>query len=277
MERSDLRGEDVIISLCAREECVPNKHVDFYAKEGRSYYAFHYIVSGKGYLLQNGKEIPLKAGDLFIIPPLADISYHATERWEYYWINVEGKLAPMLFKSIGLDDTHCRVGYRPDSTLAAKFTELINYYYIENDAELKCRGMFYLLIGDLYEALHERANRNAYNKRNADFYIREAETFLKYNLYYTGITLDSVAKSVSVNKNYLCTVFRQKIGLSPMQYLIKLRMEAAAKRFIETDESVATVAKYVGYKDPLHFSKAFHAYYGVSPRKWRETHGGDDG
>ena len=61
-----------------------------------------------------------------------------------------------------------------------------------------------------------------------------------------------------------------------MQYLIKLRMEAAAKRFSETDESVATVAKYVGYKDPLHFSKAFHAYYGMSPSRYRGIHAGGD-
>lgn len=270
MERSDLRGEDIIVSLCAREECVPGKRVDYYSKECRNYYAFHYIVSGNGTLTYGGKTVPLKAGDLFIIPPLADISYCAVDRWEYYWVNVEGKMAPAVFKSIGLDENRCRVGYRPDSNLVARFSELVNYFYIENDAELRCRGMFYLLIGDLYQALHEKVGRLSDPKRNADYYIREAETFLKYNLYYTGITLDSVAKSVSVNKNYLCTVFSKKIGVSPMQYLTKLRMEAAAKRLEETDESVAVVARYVGYKDPLHFSKSFRAYHGLSPSKYRE-------
>ncbi len=269
MERSDLRGEDVIISLCAREECVQGKHVNFYAKEGRHYYALHYIVSGKGYLQYGGKEYPLKAGDLFIIPPSADISYVALERWEYYWVNVEGKLIPDILRSIGLDNEHCKISYKPSSNIPARFIDLVNSYYIDNDPELRGRGMFYLLMGELYNALSGRVSQRGESRRNADYYIREAITFLKYNLYYTGVTLESVAKSVFVNKNYLCTIFRERVGMSPMQYLIKLRMEAAAKRFDETDESVSSVARYVGYKDPLHFSKAFRAYHGVSPTQYR--------
>lgn len=271
MDNSDLRGDDVIIRLCARETCGPGKQVNFYAKDVRRYYGFHYIMLGKGFLRYNGKDIPLKAGDLFLIPPMLDISYRSTEPWEYYWVEVEGKLTPFLFQSLGFNTKTLKLGYHPDGKLAERFNDLITYYYNYGDAELRAKGMFYLMIGELNAAL-TRSTAGP-EKRNIDFYVREAETFLKYNLYYTGVTLDSLAKSISVNKNYLCTIFRQQKGISPMQYLIKLRMEAAAKRFEDTDEPVSAVARYVGYKDPLHFSKAFHAYYGVSPSQYRDEHG----
>lgn len=272
MERSELRGEDVIISLCAREECVPGKHVNFYAKEGRRYYALHYIVQGSGFLSYGGGQEALRSGDLFIIPPGIDISYEASERWEYYWVNIEGKLVPSLLRSIGLTPEHCRMPCKTSGTIAARFMDLVDSFYLDNDPELKGLGMFYLLLSELHNVLAGRASLRMESKRNVDYYIREALTYLNYNLYYTGVTLDSVAKSIPVNKNYLCTIFREKMGMSPMQYLIKLRMEAAAKRFEETDESVSAVAKYVGYKDPLHFSKAFHMFHGVSPTEYRRCH-----
>ena len=268
MDISDLRGEDVIIRLCARETCSAGKQVKFYAKDERRHYAFHYIMLGKGVLNFGGKDIPLKTGDLFLIPPMLDVSYSTTEPWEYYWVEVEGKLAPYLFQSLGFTNKSLKVGYKQDSRLAERFNDLITYYYNYGDAELRAKGVFYLLIGELNAVLTHAATGT--EKRNVDFYVREAETYLKYNLYYTGVTLDSLAKSISVNKNYLCTIFRQQKGVSPMQYLIHLRMEAAAKRFRETTESVTAVARYVGYKDPLHFSKAFRAYYGVSPTQYRE-------
>ena len=268
MDISDLRGEDVIIRLCARETCGAGKQVKYFAQDERRHYSFHYIMLGKGVMTYGGKEIPLKTGDLFLIPPMAEVSYLSTEPWEYYWVEVEGKLAPFLFQSLGFNSKTLRLGYKQDSRLAERFNDLITYYYNYGDAELRAKGMFYLLIGELGAVLtHATVGTE---KRNIDFYVREAETYLKYNLYYTGVTLDSLAKSISVNKNYLCTIFRQQKGVSPMQYLIHLRMEAAAKRFRETNESVTAVARYVGYKDPLHFSKAFRAHYGVSPTQYRE-------
>lgn len=270
METGDLRGEDVIIRLCARETCGAGKQVNYYAKDPRTYYSFHYIMLGKGTLTVSGKEVPLKTGDLFLIPPMTDVSYLSTEPWEYYWVEVEGKLAPLLFQSLGFNSKNLRIGYKQDSRLAERFNDLITYYYNYGDVELRAKGTFYLMIGELNAVLTHASTGS--EKRNIDFYVREAETFLKYNLYYTGVTLDSLAKSISVNKNYLCTIFRQQKGVSPMQYLIQLRMEAAAKRFRETDESVSAVARYVGYKDPLHFSKAFRAHFGVSPSQYRDAH-----
>ena len=264
----DLTGEDVIIRLCARETCGAGKQVKYYAKDERRHYALHYVMLGKGTLNYGGKDVPKKTGDLFLVPPMVDVSYLTAEPWEYYWVEVEGKLAPALFQSLGFTNKTLKIGYKQDSRLAERFNDLITYYYNYGDAELRAKGMFYLMMGEL-NAVLTHATVGA-EKRNIDFYVREAETYLKYNLYYTGVTLDSLAKSISVNKNYLCTIFRQQKGVSPMQYLIRLRMEAAAKRFRETTESVTAVARYVGYKDPLHFSKAFRAFYGVSPTQYRE-------
>lgn len=269
MDRPDLKGEDVILGVCAKEECVAGKKVDFYAKEDRHYYALHYIAYGNGVLTTEGGEQVLKAGDFFVIPPKKDISYRAVDRWEYFWLNVEGRQVQAILKSIGLSDDYCKISYKRDVNIISRFNELIDCYYSEGDVELKGKGLFYLLMSDVYNAVHNKVEHR--EKRNADFYIKEALTFLEYNFYYSGVTLDSLAKSLSVNKNYLCSIFKKQIGVSPMQYLIKLRMEAAAQRLTETEEAVTSVAKYVGYKDPLHFSKAFKAYSGQSPTQYRDA------
>lgn len=268
MEKSAIRGEDIIVSECAKEDCVAGKKVDFYAKDERRYYALHYITYGNGALTTpDGGEKILQPGDLFIIPPGKDISYRTIDRWEYFWVNVEGKQAWTLLKHLGFDNDTLIVSYKRDVDVVSAFTDLIECCYKTGDVDLKGKGYFYLLLGSIYNGMHARAAGRDHH--SSAFYVKEAQTYLKYNFYYAGVGLDSLARNLAINKNYLCTIFKRETGRSPIQYLIELRMEAAGKRLLTTDESIADVARYVGYKDPLYFSKEFRKYYGVSPTQYR--------
>ena len=73
-----------------------------------------------------------------------------------------------------------------------------------------------------------------------------------------------------MSPNYLANLFAKEGEISPKRYLIQIRMETAANLLRTSSSSITDVAKAVGYTSPLHFSKSFSAYYGVSPLQYRK-------
>ncbi len=83
-------------------------------------------------------------------------------------------------------------------------------------------------------------------------------------------TLDGLARAASTSRSVLAERFAQFVGLPPMQYLARWRMQLAASALLEGNPTVADVAVRVGYGSEAAFSRAFKKLVGVSPAAWRE-------
>lgn len=68
---------------------------------------------------------------------------------------------------------------------------------------------------------------------------------------------------------HLSATFKQSTGYSPIDYLIRIRLEKAASLLTETDASLRTISAGVGYKDVYYFSRLFKKKLGVSPAEYR--------
>ncbi|MDE7068124.1 MAG: helix-turn-helix domain-containing protein, partial [Schaedlerella arabinosiphila] len=62
--------------------------------------------------------------------------------------------------------------------------------------------------------------------------------------------------------------FKQRMGVPPMQFLSRLRIEKAKEFLTANSMSVSTVARLVGYDDPLYFSRVFRKSTGIAPHKF---------
>jgi AraC-like DNA-binding protein len=65
--------------------------------------------------------------------------------------------------------------------------------------------------------------------------------------------------------------FTTVVGQPPMGYLISRRLSLGAQLLRETDATLATIARQVGYSTEFAFSAAFRREYGVSPTRFRRT------
>ncbi len=83
--------------------------------------------------------------------------------------------------------------------------------------------------------------------------------------YPEDISLDFLANISKLNKYYLSHAFKKKFGLSPIQYLNKLRCEEAKKLLETTDLSIAEIAVQVGYNSISHFSEMYKKIMGEAP------------
>jgi AraC-like DNA-binding protein len=84
-------------------------------------------------------------------------------------------------------------------------------------------------------------------------------------------TLERLATAVNLAPGYLIRLFGRTAGISPMAYLNRIRAERAAGLLIETDLPIATIGAMVGWHDPSHASRRFHAVFGLSPSRYRST------
>ncbi|MCX6896191.1 MAG: helix-turn-helix transcriptional regulator, partial [Verrucomicrobia bacterium] len=82
-------------------------------------------------------------------------------------------------------------------------------------------------------------------------------------------TLQLLAEKLGLHPNYLCRRFREIVGLSPMNYLTRRRLEMATSLLRRTPLPVGEVGAAVGWSDANYFTRRFQDKFGLSPSKYR--------
>jgi AraC-like DNA-binding protein len=81
-------------------------------------------------------------------------------------------------------------------------------------------------------------------------------------------TIEELARAVGVSRSVLAERFAGLVGVPPMQYLAKWRMQLASG-LLSDGRNVASVANEIGYESEAAFSRAFKKMVGVPPSAWR--------
>ncbi|MBO5617711.1 MAG: helix-turn-helix domain-containing protein, partial [Pseudobutyrivibrio sp.] len=102
---------------------------------------------------------------------------------------------------------------------------------------------------------HEEQSMSAINK---------AKQYIDEN-YMKELTLDDVSRVVNISSYYFSKVFKEETGENFIDYLTKLRIEAAKNLLKTTNKSMKEIALEVGYSDPNYFSRNFKKYTGKTP------------
>ncbi len=90
-----------------------------------------------------------------------------------------------------------------------------------------------------------------------------------------NISLSAVSDSLFMNKSYISEVFKQKTGLSFIEYLTIVKMERAKKLVGDGRLKAYEVAELLGFKDVEYFSRLFKKYTGITPSEYRQGIAGE--
>ena len=83
-------------------------------------------------------------------------------------------------------------------------------------------------------------------------------------------TLEALAHEAGLSRSALAERFAHYVGQPPMQYLMRWRLQLAARLLADGEAKVSAVAYEVGYESEAAFSRAFKRAVGVSPAAWRK-------
>ena len=99
--------------------------------------------------------------------------------------------------------------------------------------------------------------------------LRPVLTHIERNLS-RAITRSELARLADLSPSRFHDVFRDAIGVAPMEYVQQQRMNRAKRLLLNTDLSIFQVAARIGYEDPYYFSRLFGKTQGLSPSKYRK-------
>lgn len=85
------------------------------------------------------------------------------------------------------------------------------------------------------------------------------------------IKLEELAESVGLNKTYLCGLFKKETGMTPGEYIMKRRLEAAQNMLAYSDFSSVDISNYLAFSSHSHFISAFKKETGMTPKQYRES------
>lgn len=235
------------------------------------YYLIHTVISGSGLFVAGGQTFECKAGDTFVIFPGELFSYEAdaNDPWRYAWVAFTGTAAYGLLGKIGVttDRPVIRGAARRALPLLRRIRTLLERAESPQLADLESAGYLRLLLAAYGAA--SGAHAAAESRSDMERQIAQAVRLLSTN-YAQPISIDRLARSFGYHRTHFSTMFRRAVGLSPKQYLLKIRMERAAS-LLMTALPIEQVASSVGFGDPLYFSKQFRRWSGLSPTDYRNA------
>jgi two-component system response regulator YesN len=80
-----------------------------------------------------------------------------------------------------------------------------------------------------------------------------------------------MAKNLHISKYYFIRLFKEYYGLSPMKYLLYVRLNAAKDMLANTDLTISEIAVAVGYVNAPTFSRVFRNNENITPSEYRSS------
>ena len=238
---------------------------------GLPYYQWTYCSKGAGLFKIGGKEYHIGEGTGFFFSPNVPHEYHATqEPWETYWLNFNGINLPSLFSLFNIGPWEIFNSEEMSSIL-----EL--YYEIENDLLQDNLEKIIHTSAKLYTflILFKNCNRMGVDRplSNKMMKLKPIITYME-NHYERYITLDELAVLINVTTHHMCKLFKSTFGISPFQYLIQLRLQAAKQLLIQSPQlKIKEISELVSYNDTSYFCSIFKKQEKITPQEFRKQHG----
>ena len=89
--------------------------------------------------------------------------------------------------------------------------------------------------------------------------------------FYRNISIPEIADQAYFSLRQFQRIFSTKYGMSPVQYLLNLRIQAASYHLLNSEASISQIAELCGFEDSNYFSRQFKKVTGRSPREYRAS------
>ncbi len=215
-----------------------------------------------------GRPVHAGPGDLVLLEPGVPHTYWpgAGRGWEWFWLHVDGVGAGEIWTRLqgGVGPVR-RLGQDPQ--IRARFVELVTSAATALDVPhaIRVDTCALSLLGLMIERLEAPTESRIASSRAG---ISALTTWILDHLD-RSISLSDLVDASGWSAAQLTRMVRRELGLSPMQYVARLRMRRAERLLVDTELGVARIAQMVGFDDPLHFSRRFRQLTGRPPSQAR--------
>lgn len=263
-----------------------------YRNINNPYSRIYYAIDGSGQIEHHGQTYPICPGNLYLIPCFTTVHLSCGGHFAHYYVHFISRIQTGLdilsiFKS---QHQISASEYGIDESLFRRLLELNpNRKLIEYDA----RKPIYREVLDRAKQFDQEKSISNILESNAILrillaaFFRDYEQpkaiqtlhglkrfanvldFIRENLN-APITLEELAELANLNPTYFSNLFSKLMGIPPIQYINKRRIEKAQKLLLSNNETLYQIARQIGFADEYYFSRIFKKTVGISPDQYRK-------
>lgn len=227
-----------------------------------------YTTEGQGVFQLNDEKFEMASGSAFLAEIPSPHEYYWTkeyEPWEFYFMLFRPALVAPLWEEVKQ-----KLGCTPSLPPASSPVKLLREIYTEARAgritdPYSASSLVYQFMLELSRyADREHKDRDSWPER-----IRLAAGYLETH-YDRMISLDKLADELHISKYHLLRSFSRTAGMTPNDYLTKIRLGRAIELLRRPDLSVSQIAEAVGFSSSSYFIRVFRSKTGQTPGSFRE-------
>lgn len=230
--------------------------------------------------------LAMKPGYMYIVPSFVPHSITCQAGLEFYYLFVYERYGQQtdLFDIYSfpheveanhaidlLFENYCN--YYPELNLPYQTAEdfyahpsyqeyVVRYANMDRFEKMQLQGFVWIVGSFFMKHAHKRID-------GIDDRVLRVMAHVKDNMQQE-MTIESLASMVCVTKAHLCRLFRESIGCSPIQFVLRTRIQCAQRLLVTTASSVSAIADQVGFNDVSYFIRLFRQKIGFTPQEYRQ-------
>ena len=246
------------------------------------------ILAGSGVHRTGRHNVTLKRGDICVIPCGIKHRYQQVSE-DFTLINI--LFNPEKLPISGLDAVQLP-GFKPMlfGCPADKKTSYLAFHVAEEEflfletlalALVKeydehLPGTSFVSLGIFMTLIGKLTRLYSLEQRISTFYYDPVSKIIAYlnKNYHNDITIAELCKFGSMSKSSLMRNFKNATGVSPLQYLLRLRVNEVALLLCSTEKPLVEIAETAGFSDVNYLGRQFKRILGLPPVLYRKKHRG---
>lgn len=240
-------------------------------KHFHQYTEIFFVMNGTGTFTVENKTFPIHKNDIIIVNP--HIYHHEDSSiegaLEYIALGIDGftmtydqQYVPYIHQNFD------RYRHELELCLNQLLQESQNKEY---GYENICQNFLKIIILKIMRHIHN----SIYNSNTKSLpFNREVSRIKEYidTNYFENITLDSLANQTNLNKFYISHLFKDALGISPINYLNSKRLSVCKTLLKTSSLSISEISETVGFSSQSYFTQTFKKFTNMTPNQYRRLH-----
>jgi AraC-like DNA-binding protein len=231
-------------------------------------YVFMYVLTGCFHVIQYQKHHKLQEGQGIIMDLRDKHKYYCDSKinTEILWFHFRGLPCDSMIQLLSKIDKMPYIFVNKNA---------VNDVYQCFDIMIQKKPYFeFKLSALIYELLIKWTSPEVqlfFHKENEgeSFLLASIQSYIESNIN-RRITLNELADYVHMSKYHFCRVFSEQFHISPIQYILQLKVNISKRHLIYTSDSIQTIAQDLGFTDQCHYSKMFKQITNQTPSEYRK-------